>query len=371
MYIWYGFLIAMGVVQAVYFLFRIKRFYFVQKLSKGNKKIQYAIASIPVLVLIVLALFNMVQTVIVTMYLMIIWMLCDLVGVIIRKFTKKTCKIYIAGIVAVSLTLIFFGHGYYNAHNIQKTEITVKTNKEIVTQGVSLNKKDLKIAMLSDSHVGTTFDGKEFGKICKKIMANSPDMVVVCGDYVDDDTTRQEMLDATKALGQMKPRFGTYMVFGNHDGAYFNYRDFSTNDLRNELKKNGVVLLEDETRMPYGGFYLIGRKDKYKKDRLSAKAFTDKVDTDKYFTIILDHQPNDFDAEAKTKADLVLCGHTHGGQLIPLGWMTDIFHTNDCRYGLVKKGDTTFFTSSGIAGWGVPFKTGAKSEYVIINVEHK
>ena len=52
MYIWYGFLIAMIVVEAVYFLFRVRRFYFVQKLSKGNKKIQYAIVSIPVLVLL-------------------------------------------------------------------------------------------------------------------------------------------------------------------------------------------------------------------------------------------------------------------------------------------------------------------------------
>ena len=362
MYIWYGFLISMIVVEAVYFLFRVRRFYFVQKLSKGNKKIQYAIASIPVLVLIVLALFKMVPTAIVGMYLMIIWLICDLVGVIIRKFTRKSYKIYIAGIVAILITVVFFGYGYYNAHNIRKTEITVKTDKSVGAKG-------LKIAMFADSHVGTMFDGKDFKKISQDIMKNNPDMVVVCGDYVDDDTTKEDMVEATKALGEMKPKYGTYMILGNHDGAYFHYRDFSLNDLRAELARNGVTLLEDGVKEVYDGCWLVGRKDKYKK-RKPAKDLVNATNKRDY-TIILDHQPNDFDAEAKSGADLVLCGHTHGGQLIPLGFFTELFHTNDCRYGEVKKGNTTFFTSSGIAGWGLPFKTGAVSEYVIINVKNK
>ena len=354
----------MGVLQAVYFLFRFKRFYIVQKLSRGKKAIQYAIASIPVLALIVLALFKMVPVVIVTMYLMIIWMLCDLVGIIVRKITKKTCKVYLAGIAAIVLTASFFGYGYYNAHNIVKTEFTVKTNKKI-------DGNHLKVAMFADSHVGTMFDGKEFEQISKDIMKNNPDVVVVCGDYVDDDTTRQEMLDATKALGQMKPKYGTYMIFGNHDDPYFHYRDFTTNELRQELAKNHVELLEDEVEEICPRVFVAGRKDKFDKPRKKAAELIKNIDTNKDFTIMLDHQPNDFASEAKAKPDLVLCGHTHGGQLIPLGWTTEIFKTNDCRYGKVKKNNTTFFTSSGIAGWGIPFKTGAKSEYVIINVDAK
>ncbi len=363
MYIWYGFLISMIVVEAVYFLFRVKRFYFVQKLSKGNRKIQYAIASIPVLVLIVLALFKMVPTAIVGGYLLIIWILCDLVGVIIRKFTKKSCKVYIAGIAAIVITVSFFGYSYYNAHNIQKTEITVKTDKSVGAKG-------LKICMMSDSHVGTMFDGKKFKKITQDIMKSKPDVVVFVGDYVDDDTSKQDMIDATKALGEMKPKYGTYMTFGNHDGAYFHYRDFSTKDLKEELAKNGVVLLKDGVKEIFDGCYLIGRKDKFDKPRKGTIDLMKSVNK-KDYSIVLDHQPNDFDAEAKAKPDLVLCGHTHGGQLIPLGWTTEIFHTNDCRYGMVKRGNTTFFTSSGIAGWGMPFKSGAISEYVIVNVKEK
>lgn len=364
MYIWYGFLITIGIVQAVYFVFRIKRFYFVQKLSRGNKKAQYAIAAVPVLVLFVLALFKMVPVVIVTMYLMIIWMICDLVGVIIRKFTKKSCKVYIAGIVAIVITASFFGYSYYNAHNTQKTELTVKTDKK-------LDGQPLKVALLSDSHVGTMFDGKGFKKICQDIMKSKPDVVLVCGDYVDDDTSRQDMIDATKALGDMKPKYGTYMVFGNHDGAYFNYRDFSMKDLKEELTKNHVEYMRDDVKDICPGVMLVGRKDKFDKPRKTPTELTKNINKNKDYVIMMDHQPNDFDAEAKAKPDLVLCGHTHGGQLIPLGWTTEIFHTNDCRYGKVKRGDTTFFTSSGIAGWGLPFKSGAKTEYVIINIDNK
>ncbi|MBP5773507.1 MAG: metallophosphoesterase [Eubacterium sp.] len=363
MYIWYSFLITMGVLEAVYLLFRFKRFNFVKKLARGSKRAEFAIAGIPVLVLFVLAFFEMIPILIITMYLVIIWLICDLVGVIIRKFTKKSYKIYIAGTVAVLITVIFFGYGYYNAHNIQKTEVTVNTDKKIGDEG-------LKIAMITDSHVGTMFDGKEFQKISKDIMKNNPDMVVVVGDYVDDDTTKQEMLDATKALGEMKTKYGVYMVMGNHDGAYFHYRNFSTKDLKEELAKNNVTLLEDSIKNINKEVALIGRKDKSSKNRMPIQDLMMPVSKDSY-SIVLNHQPNDFDAEAKAKADLVLCGHTHGGQLIPLGWMTDIFHTNDSRYGEVKRGDTTFFTSSGIAGWGLPFKTGCISEYVIVNVKQK
>lgn len=365
MYIWYGFLIAMGILEAVYFLFRFKRFYFVQKLSRGNKKIQYAIASIPVLVLIVLALFKMIPVLIIAMYSMIIWLVCDLVAIIIRKFTKKSCKVYLAGIAAIVIVVTFFGYGYYNAHNIQKTELTVKTDKKIDTTG------KLKVAMFSDSHVGTMFNGKDFKKISKDIMKNKPDVVLVSGDYVDDDTSKQDMIDVTKALGDMKPKYGVYMVFGNHDRAYFHYRNFSTKDLKKELAKNHVELMLDDVKEICPHVFVAGRRDKFDRPRKTATDLIKNIDKSKDYVVMMDHQPNDFDGEAKSKADLVLCGHTHGGQLFPLGRFTDIFHTNDCRYGLVKRGGTTFFTSSGIAGWGLPFKTDCISEYVIVNVEGK
>ena len=86
------------------------------------------------------------------------------------------------------------------------------------------------------------------------------------------------------------------------------------------------------------------------------------------YTIVLDHQPNDYDNEAAANADLVVSGHTHGGQLFPVTYVGEWFNINDRTYGHEKRSDTDFIVTSGIADWEIQFKTGAKSEYVIIDV---
>ena len=71
--------------------------------------------------------------------------------------------------------------------------------------------------------------------------------------------------------------------------------------------------------------------------------------------------------------DLVLSGHTHGGQLIPLVQLIDWFHLggDDQVYGLEQRGNTRFLVTSGISDWAIRFKTGCFSEYVIIDVAGK
>ena len=96
------------------------------------------------------------------------------------------------------------------------------------------------------------------------------------------------------------------------------------------------------------------------------------LDPGKY-TIVLDHQPQDYAAQEEAGADLVLSGHTHGGQLFPL--MVIENHSNitpdDKVYGHEKRGKTDFIVTSGISDWAIRFKTGCKSEYVIVEIEGK
>lgn len=86
---------------------------------------------------------------------------------------------------------------------------------------------------------------------------------------------------------------------------------------------------------------------------------------------MLDHQPHDYDAEAASGVDLVLSGHTHGGQLIPLVQLIRWFHLHgdDAVYGQERRGDTDFLVTSGISDWAILFKTGCRSEYVIIEIQ--
>ena len=91
------------------------------------------------------------------------------------------------------------------------------------------------------------------------------------------------------------------------------------------------------------------------------------LDKTKY-AVVLDHQPNDFDAETAAGADLVLCGHTHGGHIFPAGQIGLVMGANDAIYGASKRSDTSFVVTSGISGWAIPFKTGTFSEFVVIDL---
>ena len=65
---------------------------------------------------------------------------------------------------------------------------------------------------------------------------------------------------------------------------------------------------------------------------------------------------------------MVISGHTCGGQFIPINHVGELTGENTKCYGYEKRGNTNFIVTSGISDWAFKFKTGCKSEYVVINV---
>ena len=130
--------------------------------------------------------------------------------------------------------------------------------------------------------------------------------------------------------------------------------------------------------MPIDGrFVLIGRRDasdalEHGDMRASMAELTHNLDSEK-FSIVLDHQPRDYAAQAESHVDLVLSGHTHGGQLIPLKQLMSIpgLSGDDSIYGRRTRGQTDFIVTSGISDWELLFKTGCRSEYVMIKIHGK
>ena len=86
------------------------------------------------------------------------------------------------------------------------------------------------------------------------------------------------------------------------------------------------------------------------------------------FIIVLDHQPHEYDEEAKAGADFVLSGHTHGGQMFPGAFFSNLTGANDSVCGLSKRKETSFIVTSGISDWAFNFKTGTSSEFCVIDV---
>ena len=98
----------------------------------------------------------------------------------------------------------------------------------------------------------------------KTIEAQNPDVVLIVGDFVDDDTTKEDMIRCCAALGEIKTTYGVYYVFGNHDKGYYSpeYRGYDGDDLIEELKKNKVHVMQDDVKLVDNRFYIIGRQDK-------------------------------------------------------------------------------------------------------------
>ena len=190
--------------------------------------------------------------------------------------------------------------------------------------------------------------------------------MVVVGDFVDEHTKKKDMIRSCEALGDIKTTYGVFFVPGNHDDSNNALRGFTYDELLSELKDNGVVVLEDDISYINDDYCIVGRKDKTM-NRLEIDELVKKVDPSCY-TIVLDHQPNDYDAEQAAGCDLVLAGHTHGGHMVPIAQIAELLNINDATYGMEQRGDTTFIVTSGMSNWSISFRSGTITEYCIVDL---
>ena len=361
-------LICIGSV--VYLAARVRRFGPIQRLSQKRRALSwligFALVLIPAAALCLL--WTPLNMAVCLLHLTLFWLLADLVFALIRRLRHAAFKRYWAGLAALIVSVGWLTMGWVQANCVWRKDYTISTDKQVGS---------LRVALLSDSHMGTTFHAEGFARHLQRVQAQQPDVVVMVGDFVDESTTRTDMMAACQALGQLDAPYGVYFVFGNHDKN--NYAGeghaYTGEELTAALEENGVTVLEDETVLIDNRFYLIGRQDaseavEHRGGRASMAELTQNLDKSK-FSIVLDHQPRDYASQAASGVDLVLSGHTHGGQLIPLVQLMKIpgMSGDNNVYGLQSRDQTRFIVSSGISDWELLFKTGCRSEYVIIDIQ--
>lgn len=351
----------------VYVSNRVCKFGFIRRLTKEDEKRKAFIGGGIVFggFGVLCWLLNFMNAIVCIVYFALAWLICDFIFFLTEKLRKQPFKRYYSGSCAVIIALAALIYGWYAAHNVWRTEYNLVTAKNI---------ENLKIVMFADSHIGTTFNADKFAEYIATMQAENPDAVVIVGDYVDDDTSLENMISSTRALGSLQTKYGVYFVFGNHDKGYYgaSHRGFSADELVARLQNNGITVLRDETALIGDAFYIIGRRDfsevkEMHHQRKSMAEITAALDMNKY-SIVLDHQPTDYAAQAKSGVDLVLSGHTHGGQLWPFNQVGKWIGANDRIYGYEKRNNTDFIVTSGISDWAIKFKTGTKSEYVVLNI---
>ncbi len=366
----------MSVLSLCYLSSRMLHFSALRRWAADSRVKKWAVRLIPLVLLILAAVFDTVNTVMVFLHITVFWLVADLIAAIIKKARKRTKEAepynterteqprpYYAAWIAIGLCAVYLTIGWFCAHRVWRTDYTFKTEK-------ALGQEKFRVAMIADSHIGSTFDGDGFAEYLAKMQETEPDILVIVGDFVDDSTTPEEMKRACAAFRDFRTKYGIYYVYGNHDKGYYNSRGFTKDDLERELRECGVTILEDETVQLTEGITLIGRKDRSDSSRRELKDLMAGINPSQY-VIVLNHQPNDYAAEAEAGPDLVLSGHTHGGQMIPIGLIGRLSGADDRSYGTETRGKTTFLVTSGISDWAIDFKTGTKSEYVIIDIEGK
>ncbi len=351
----------------VYLTVCVGRFQGIRKLSggKGGRRVLLSLGIIAVVFTFLSFAMSVINAVVVFLHGVLIFLLFGLGVRLVKKLSGRQFRINWQGWLALAFTLIYLTAAYISCNHVRQKDYVLTTDKRLGT---------LKIALIADSHLGTTFDGDGFGEHLKRIEAQSPDLLVITGDFVDDWSRKEDLERACAALGEAKFPFGVWYVYGNHDAGSFYHRDFSLSELEAALRGCGVHVLADGWEEVDGRFIVAGRKDAsmgaFRAPRKDASALLAGADRDKYI-ILLDHQPSDYDSEALSPADLVLSGHTHGGQLIPITYVGKWFGIVDREYGYERREGTDFIVTSGISDWELQFKTGASSEYVIITVEGK
>jgi len=363
MWIYLALLIVVLILLVVFVISLVKLSHRIISKFVKNRKISWILSFVPLLLFIIGFVIDFTNAIVVDLHLIIIIFLTKLLFWIIQKIAKKEINEYISIGIGTTLSIIVLVYGYYSVYNVVETDYEVFTSKDI---GID----NFRIVQVSDSHLGNTLNGKKFAEYMEKINLLEPDIVVVTGDFVDDSSPYEDMVEAAKGLGKLKTKYGVYFIYGNHDKGYYNNRSYKDEDIRRELKVNNVTILEDEYVTITDNIVLIGRQDTEVRDRESIQDLTKDLDKSK-FLIVLDHQPNDYENEKNSNVDLVLSGHTHGGQLIPLGQLGVLLGANDKVYGIEKQDNTTFIVNSGISDWAIKFKTGTVSEYGVIDIIKK
>ncbi len=261
-----------------------------------------------------------------------------------------------AGTLAISFLLI--AAGFVNALLPRVTEYNIAIDKP------AGDVRELRIAAVSDIHLGSIIRKRSMKKLSEILKKTEPDVVFLLGDIVDGETGPVLRGDLLKYFTCPHCKGGMYAITGNHEFIGGADRTIPY------IESKGIRILKDEVVTLDGGIQIAGRLDRdsrryYGKDRMPLTGLLADADLSRPL-ILLDHQPYHLDETVSSGVDLQLSGHTHNGQMWPLNLITSKLY--EVSYGHRKKGNTHFIVSSGFGLWGPRVRIGSRSEVLLINV---
>lgn len=255
------------------------------------------------------------------------------------------------GVIILILTTLTIILGFLEANNIAVRSLDINISKD--------KTRTIKIAMLSDLHLGLNINYLRLRKIIPEINKFSPDLIVIIGDIVDEEADR--ISQYIKIFSKLKTRYGLFAVTGNHEyyagkETFLNFfKKAKIRLLRNEIVNlNGIEIagVDDEA-------FLAGKWEENLKKVLSGHK-------EELPLILLKHRPTGFDIARSFGVDLMLSGHTHKAQLFPFHLITSRVYRY--FYGYHREGKMQIYITSGLGTWGPPIRVIARPEVVLITI---
>ena len=267
-----------------------------------------------------------------------------LVELILERKLRAYCYLALS---IVFLLICIYGFYAKNKMNIKDYRVNLDNNSS-----------SLKLAIISDVHVGPHFSFRAFQRLIEKINEIKPDYIFFCGDLIDEGSNSYYRDKLAKLINSFSSKNPFYGVLGNHDSVNSN-RQF-----RGFYDKCKIILLEDQCINIKDNLLIVGRKDV---SLISKKLnnITTCIDK-KAISIVLDHQPGRVLESVENQVNIHISGHTHAGQFFPINILTKFLFKID--YGNKKVKATNAIVSSGLGGWNPPVRLGTKAEIVIVHI---
>lgn len=269
-----------------------------------------------------------------------------------RPAVKQGVKViaFIAAL-AVFFTTMVIGHRNVRYPRVMYQKYTVK---RLVPEGAQPEKR-MRLVFFSDLHIGEAMTPDYIARAVKLIQDQQPDLILCGGDFIDHRAVYAYDPRVMASLRSLHAPMGVYYVLGNHE-----YRDDLEANIR-WVSEVGGTLLRDSIAFPGNGpLTLIGRDDWVNGNRKPFEVIANEADPLRGPVVLMEHTPASIDSIGDSPVDLILCGHTHGGQIWPgqlMVWW---------RYGMVSGtrpvGEREVCISSGIGSAGATYRVGTRSE---------
>jgi predicted MPP superfamily phosphohydrolase len=249
---------------------------------------------------------------------------------------------------------------------IERYIILVNTYK-ISVSNLPIEFNGFRILHLTDLHLGFLVPDSFINYVINKANSLEKDIIVCTGDYIHEKNNVDHIDRVWPMLTKLQAKFGVYNVLGNHD----HWGDFERSLYW--LKKSGQNVRHSAKSIEINGkrIWIGGAGDLWEDELGIDKAFTNVPEND--CKILLAHNPDTADENIETHVDLIISGHTHGGQVNIPFYGTPILPVRNKEYssGLIRTKTVNMFISKGI-GWAVyPIRFNCYPEIAILELQKR